>query len=303
MKYNILPEFKRHSKDIVPLNPIILKIVNFMMPIVQKQNSPFENELEVEEIKFKSCTAQLIKPKVKKDIPCLVYFHGGGFVLKASQTHKNLVREYAYKGNMAVLFVDYRLAPKYKFPIPMQDCYESYLWAVSKFTKQRIYVGGDSAGGNLALGVTRKAIEKNNRIPDKLLLIYPVVDTRMITNSMKEFTDTPIWDAKLNAKMWDLYTKKKDRHNILVSPIEADNFYGFPECYIETAEFDCLRDEGINLANHLKLSDVSVEIVNTKGTIHGFDVEEKSDCVRECIQKRIVFLNKGIDTNSNFSEK
>lgn len=64
-------------------------------------------------------TAQLIKPKVKKDIPCLVYFHGGGFVLKASQTHKNLVREYAYKGNMAVLFVDYRLAPKYKFPIPM----------------------------------------------------------------------------------------------------------------------------------------------------------------------------------------
>lgn len=292
MEYDILPEFKKHSKDIVSLNPIILKIVNFMIPIVQRESSPFNNELEVKNIKFNSFAAQLIKPKSKKDIPCLVYFHGGGFVLKPSKTHKNLVREYAYKGNMAVLFVDYRLAPKYKFPIPMQDCYESYLWAVSKFPEQKIYVGGDSAGGNLALGVTRKAIEENNRIPDKLLLVYPAVDTRMITDSMKEFIDTPIWNAKLNAKMWSIYTEKKDRHNVLVSPAEADNFYGFPECYIETAQFDCLRDEAIYLANQLELSDISVTIVNTKGTIHGYDVEEKSEYVRECIQKRIDFLSK-----------
>ena len=292
MKYDILPEFKKHAKDIVPLNPFILKIVNFLMPIVQKENSPFEKELEIENIKFSAFTAQLIKPKAKKDIPCLVYFHGGAFVLKPSRTHKNLVREYAYKGNMAVLLVDYRLAPKYKFPIPMQDCYESYLWATSKFAGQKVYVGGDSAGGNLALGITRKAILENNRIPDKLFLIYPAVDTRMITDSMKEFVDTPVWNAKLNEKMWDLYTEKKDRHNIFVSPAEAENYLGFPECYIETAEFDCLRDEGINLAEQLKASNVSVCLVNTKGTIHGFDVEEKSKCVRACIQRRISFFKR-----------
>ncbi len=106
--------------------------------------------------------------------------------MKASRAHKNVVREYSYRGNFAVLFVDYRLAPKYKFPIPLQDCYEAYLWAARKYKKQRIYLGGDSAGGNLALAVIRKALEKNERIPDKLLLVYPVVDTRMITDSMKE---------------------------------------------------------------------------------------------------------------------
>ncbi len=213
-------------------------------------------------------------------------------MFKPSRTHKNLVREYAYKGNMAVLFVNYRLAPKYKFPIPMQDCYESYLWAIGQFSGQKVYVGGDSAGGNLALGVTRKAMEEKNRTPDKLLLIYPVVDSRMITDSMKEFVDTPLWNAKRNKKMWDIYTDKKDRHNLLASPAEAENFLGFPECYIETAEFDCLRDEGINLAAQLKESNVSVCLVNTKGTIHGFDVEEKSEYVRACVQRRIHFLTK-----------
>ena len=292
MKYDILPEFRKHSNDIVPLNPILLKIVNLAMPLFQTSNRPFEDKIEIENIEFDSFTAQLIKPKAHKNLPCLVYFHGGAFALKPSRTHKNLVREYSYKGNMSVLFVDYRLAPKYKFPIPVQDCYESYLWALQQFSGQKVYVGGDSAGGNLALAVTQKAMEEGKRMPDKLLLIYPAVDTRMTTDSMKKFVDTPIWNARLNQKMWDLYTEKKDRHNLLVSPAEAQSFFGFPECYIETAEFDCLRDEGINLAHQLEASNVSVCLVNTKGTIHGFDVEEKSEYVRECVQRRIHFLCK-----------
>ncbi len=290
MKYNVLPEFEKHSKDIVPLNPVILKIVNWFMPVIQRANSPYEDKLEIENIDFTNFKAQLIKPKGATNIPCLVYFHGGAFVLKASKAHKNIAREYAYKGNMAVLLVDYRLAPKYKFPVPMLDCYEAYLWVVHKFAEHKIYIGGDSAGGNLALAVTRKALAENKRMPDKLLLVYPVVDTRMLTDSMKEFVDTPVWNSKLNARMWDIYAEKEDRHNILVSPAEAEDFSGFPETYIETADFDCLRDEGIILAKQLEADNVPVHLEQSKGTIHGYDVEEKSEYVRSFIEKRIEFL-------------
>lgn len=186
MKYNELPEFEKHSKDIVPLNPFILKIVDLFMPIVQRANGPYEDKLDIETIFFDNFKAKLIKPKGLENIPCLVYFHGGAFVLKASKAHKNIAGVYSYEGNLEVLFVDYRLAPKYKFPIPLQDCYEAYLWAIQKYKKQKVYLGGDSAGGNLAVATLRKAMEENRRIPDKLLLVYPVVDTRMITDSMKE---------------------------------------------------------------------------------------------------------------------
>lgn len=292
MKYDTLPEFKKHAKARVPLNPILLKIANLFMPMVQRPNSPYEDKLEIATINFQKFQAQLIKPKGLEDIPCLVYFHGGAFVLKASKAHKNIAREYAYRGKMAVLTVDYRLAPKYQFPIPMQDCYESYLWAIQKFGNQKVYIGGDSAGGNLALAVIRKAMEENKRIPDKLLLVYPVVDTRMLTDSMKEYIDTPVWNSKLNAKIWDIYAKKEEQHSIFVSPAEADDFCGFPETYIETADFDCLRDEGIYFAKQLEADNVPVQLEKTKGTIHGYDVEEKSAYVRSFIEKRLAFLKK-----------
>ncbi len=293
-KYPILPEFQKHEKDSVPLHPLVLKVVNLLMPIVQRANSPYEKELTIKTISFSDFTAQLIRPKEAKAVPCLVYFHGGAFVLKASKSHKNRVREYAYRGNMAVLFVDYRLAPKYKFPIPVQDCYEAYLWALRQFEGEKIYIGGDSAGGNLALAVIQKAVEEKKKIPDKLMLLYPVTDTRMTTESMKKYTDTPVWNAKLNARIWDMYVEREKLHHSQVSPAEAEDFSYFPECYIETAEFDCLRDEGIQFARQLEADRVTVQLENTKGTIHGYDVEEKSEYVRSFIEKRIAFLKLGV---------
>lgn len=295
MKYRVRPEFKKYALSFIPMNSVLLNFTNLLMPIVQQSNSPFESKLKIKKIDFTNFSAELIKPKGQKDVPCFLYLHGGGFVLKSSKAHKDLVREYAYKCNVAVLFVDYRLAPKYKYPIPMMDCYNAYLWALKYFKNNRIYIGGDSAGANLALAVTRKAIEEKKRIPDKMLLIYPVTDTRMITDSMKKYTDTPIWNSKLNHKIWNLYVGKEELHNRFVSPAEAKDYSLFPKCYIETAEFDCLRDEGIQLAKQMKKQGVSVELHNTRGTIHGYDVENQSDYIRMFISKRIDFLKSKLE--------
>ena len=290
-KYKVRPEFEKYALGFTPMNPFILKFINFCMPFVQRSNL-YKDELEVKTIQFPDFRAELIRPKGKKDLPCFVYHHGGGFVLEASKPHKDLAREYAYKCNMAVLFVDYRLAPDHKYPEPVEDCYRAYLWALKFFKDQKIYIGGDSAGANLALAVTRKAIEEKKRIPDKMLLVYPVTDSRMITDSMKMYTDTPIWNAKLNRKMWELYVREKDLHHRFVSPAETHDYSFFSKCYIETAEFDCLRDEGIALAEQMKQQGIPVELYNTKGTIHGYDVELKSSYIKMLIRKRIEFLKK-----------
>ncbi len=284
------PEFRKYRKLNVPFNKVFLHMVNTAMPIIQKSNSSYSDKLTIEKVDFKEFSAEFIYPKGKNNLPCLVYYHGGGFILKASRMHRNIVREYAYRANIAVLFVDYRLALDYKFPIPFEDCYQAYCWAENRFPNQTIYVGGDSAGGNLALGITRKAMNENNKKPSKLFLVYPVVDPRMKTDSMTQYVDTPLWNAKQNDKMWKLYLNGADANDARVMFTEEDDYRHFPECYIETAEFDCLRDEGIMLAEAIRKSNVPVTEVNTVGTIHGYDIEEKSDYVRSIVEKRIMFL-------------
>ncbi len=276
------------------MNPRALEVANRVIEMTQKESSFWKDKVSVEEIPFEGFGAQLIYPVARqpREFSCLVYFHGGGLAMKAAKYHKNLVRQYAYEAEIAVLFVDYRLIPKYRYPIPLSDCLEAYRWAAERFADRRVFVAGDSAGGNLAAALILKAEEEGIRIPDRLMLVYPALDSRMNTPSMEQFTDTPLWNAKLGGKMWELYTEVEQRHDMLVSPAEAPDSYlaRFPETYIETAEFDCLRDEGIAFAQRLQNSGVEVHLHKTEGTIHGFDIEESSAYVKECVSGRIQFL-------------
>lgn len=126
------------------------------------------------------------------------------------------------------------------------------------------------------------------------MLIYPVTDRRMQTASIKKYTNTPIWNAVLSKKMWQFYLGDGEIQNIeYASPAEAENLSDLPETYLETAEFDCLHDEGINYAEAMKNAGVNVKINETYGTIHGFDMASNSKIVLGSIKKRTEFL-KGI---------
>ena len=118
------------------------------------------------------------------------------------------------------------------------------------------------------------------------MLVYPVIDPKMQSDSMKKFTDTPMWNSKLNEKMWRIYSKGQKVFN----PLQAD-LSDFPETYIETAQFDCLHDEGVNFADRLSKSGAKCELNETKGTMHGFDIKLQSSTTQSAIDKRIEFLN------------
>ena len=241
----------------------------------------------------------IMSPKnATENMPCLVYYHGGGFVYGASENHYYLCKEYALRANCKIVFVDYRLAPKYQFPIPAEDCYSAYLWTIENakrlgIDKKRIAIGGDSAGGCLAAATALMARDRGAQKPLFQMLIYPVTDRRMITESMKSFVDTPMWNGRLSVKMWEAYLGRKDSEHIeYASPMEAESLADLPDVYMETAEFDCLRDEGIEYGKRMKKDGVEVVFYATKGTMHAFDGKRSAPTTEEAIQNRLTYLNR-----------
>lgn len=152
-------------------------------------------------------------------------------------------------------------------------------------------IAGDSAGGNLATAVTLMARDRGLAMPSALMLIYPVTDKRMMTESMKRYTDTPVWDANLSKMMWNAYLgEQQPEHMEYASPVEASSFEGFPPTYIEVAEFESLHDEGILLYERLKEIGIPVELHEIKGACHGFEIAIKSKITRDCMRRRIGWL-------------
>ena len=240
----------------------------------------------------------VIEPReYNEKLPCIVFYHGGGFLLKASQAHYQVVKWYASKANCKVVFADYRLLPENKYPIAIEDCYSTYIWALDNSDKlgidpDKIIVTGDSAGGNISCAVMMMLKDRNVSLPKGVLLVYPVLDKRMKTDSMKNYTDTPIWDSRCNKQFWDMYLKEKDRDTAKYASIsEAESVDYFPSTYIEVAEFDCLHDEGMEFGQRLESEGVSVEIHDIKGACHGFESVLKSNMVNECINRRISWIN------------
>ncbi len=232
------------------------------------------------------------------DAPCLVYCHGGGFVFDAAPYHYQLAYTYAKTVPCKVVMVRYRLVPQVVFPVPLQDCLDAFLW-VHKNAKTlgidetRIAVGGDSAGGALAAGVAQTATKRGFSVAAQFL-VYPVCDRSMNTQSNLTFTDTPMWNSTLSKKMWQLYVPDGNGSADcgLAAPAEATELDGLPTAYVETAEFDCLRDEGQNYAQRLRQSGCDVTVHQTKGTMHGFDICMKAPETVRAIDCRVKFLQK-----------
>lgn len=236
----------------------------------------------------------------KEKQPALLYIHGGGFQMKGTSVHlrllQNIVLETGHKG----IYVRYHLAPKFPFPAAFFDCYHALLWMKEhadflNIDAEHIHVGGESAGGNLATAIALYARDHNGPKITKQMLIYPVIDQRQNTVSMLEYDDTPMWNSTLNKSMWELYLRNGDHDMIQYASPSFANLDNMPETYIETAQYDCLRDEGIEYARRLIEAGVKVHEIHTLRTVHGYDAVLFSKLVKKMMIQRIEFL-KSIDT-------
>ncbi len=237
-------------------------------------------------------------------LPLIVFFHGGGFVYPCPSHEFDMLKNLTAKSGCRLLFVDYRLAPKYKYPTALDDCCAAYLWARENAEKTRadlnnIIVAGDSAGGNLAAAVCLKLRDEKKPMPVCQILLYPFLDRDFDSESMKKYTSTPMCNAQAARKFLKLYTGNlqdvgEDISNGYLMPAEAKTLKGLPNAYIEIAEYDCLLSGGLKYAERLKREGVEVVVETVKGATHGYDIAKGSKFLEDIIIKRTEFILKNL---------
>ena len=130
------------------------------------------------------------------------------------------------------------------------------------------------------------------------LLVYPFLDMRNESFSAQKYTDTPMWNSSLTAKVKPLLMPDGEVNISYISPVESENLSDLPPAYIETAEFDCLHDDGILYADLLKKEGTAVEVFETKGTMHGYDIALKSPMTLKAVKKRTDYIKKMFEAAS-----
>jgi len=213
---------------------------------------------------------------VETDVPsmALIYFHGGGWVVGSIDTHDGITRAIARRAGIVVVSVDYRLAPEYPFPAALEDAWTATQW-VSRHAEElkldvdRIGVGGDSSGGNLAAVVARRG--RDHAVPIALqLLLYPVITNGFDTPSYSYFSEGYGLTRDGMRWYWDQYLGGADGKNPDVCPSETDDLRRLPRAIVVTAEADVLRDEAESYAQRMFLSTVETEGYRYDGMVHGF---------------------------------
>jgi acetyl esterase len=207
--------------------------------------------------------------------PLLVYFHGGGWVIGDLDTHDHVCRFLTAFGGVRVLSVAYRLAPEDPFPAGVEDAFAGFNWAVEHAPElgaspQRIAVGGDSAGGNLAASVSLRARDDGGPLPAMQLLLYPVTDA---SGGPSRQTFAKGFELTKDDMDWfeqHYLSGGGDGADPRISVQRAPDLAGLPPAYIATAGFDPLRDEAETYARLLRRAGVRTALRRHPGLIHGF---------------------------------
>ena len=215
-------------------------------------------------------------PSPVKSLPVCIYYHGGGWVLGDRDTHDSLCRHLASEGECVVVSVDYRRSPEFKFPVPLSDCLEAVRFVAQNATElnvdaERIAVGGDSAGGNLAAAVAAKFRDDNSVSLRGQLLVYPVLDANFETESYVKFAEGHGLTRSTMQWFWQQYVESEnDAEHPHASPLRAESFSRLPPTHVITAEYDVLRDEGETYAAKLEDAGVATSLRRFQGMLHGF---------------------------------
>ncbi len=236
----------------------------------------------------------------ERPAPGLVFYHGGGWTLGTLDSADGICRRLARRGDCAVVSVDYRLAPEHPFPAPLEDAAAALAWTARVADRlgvdaDRLSVGGTSAGGNLAAAVALRARDDlpGDSLPPVAgqLLLYPVLDPAMDTDSYRERADGPFLTSDAMAWFWS---------NYLSSPVHRANPYAvpplsdladLPPATVVAAGHDPLCDEALAYAERLRDADVPVDLVHEPTLAHGFlsfaDTVPAADGALDAVARRV----------------
>lgn len=218
--------------------------------------------------------ARLYAPSAEK-LPVLLYFHGGGFTIGSIATHDVLCRQLSHLAGCAVLSVDYRLAPEYRFPTAADDAWDALQWLAAHgaglgLDTARLAVGGDSAGGTLAAMCA--VLARDARLPLALqLLFYPGCAAHQDTPSHQKFATGFLLDEASISWFFGQYVRSRsDRDDWRFAPLNAPDVDGVAPAWFGLAECDPLVDEGVMYGDKLRAAGVAVDLDIYRGVTHEF---------------------------------
>lgn len=218
--------------------------------------------------------ARLWAPTVAPGLPVMLYLHGGGFVIGGIDTCEAMCRSLAAQSGVAVMAIDYRLAPEHKFPAALDDTWDAIEWlrregVAHGLDPQRLAVGGDSAGGTLAASAALMC--RDAGVPLRLqALFYPSVQVSLHTDSFKEFSQGLMLDAELMAWFDAQYKAPGQVLDWRREPLKAASHDGVAPAWIGLAQCDPLADDGRLYAKALHKAGVEAHVMTYEGTVHDF---------------------------------
>ena len=245
---------------------------------------------------------RVYRPKAESELPALLWIHGGGFVAGNIEATHAMAALLADLVGALVVSVGYRLAPEHPFPAGLDDCYGALRWLADEAAelgvdRDRIAIGGASAGGGLAAGLALRARDEGGPAICYQLLLVPELDDRLDTPSMKAFTDTPGWNRPSAVLSWQYYLNGAKEVSPYAAPARATDLSGLPPAYVSTAELDPLRDEGILYALRLLQEGVSVELHQYAGTFHGSQMVSEASISKRQSAETITVLRRALGTD------
>jgi acetyl esterase len=234
-------------------------------------------------------------------VPTLVYAHGGGFVFCDLDSHDGLCRSFANLIPAVIVSVAYRLAPEAQWPAAAEDVFAVTQWAARNADAlggdaSRIVVGGDSAGGNLAVATALMARDHGAPALAAQLLLYPMIAANFDTESYRAFGKGFYNPRPALQWYWDQYVPSPaDRGHPYASPLGAD-LRGLPPAVVVIAGHDPLRDEGIAFADALEAAGVPTMCRLYEGGIHGFMTMPALDLAQRARMDACADLKRCIDS-------
>lgn len=207
-------------------------------------------------------------------LPTVVFFHGGGFTLGTLDSVEGICTGLAERANCLVLSVGYRLAPEHPFPAAVEDARSAVRWARRRVDDLggdgTVAVGGSSAGGALAAATALRSRDTDLDLAGQLLL-YPMLDPGLDTESCREHADAPLLSRADLEWFWSLYLPDDaDRDDPMAAPLRADDLSGVPPAVVATAGHDPLHSEGIAYVERLEDAGVAVDHHHEAALCHGF---------------------------------
>lgn len=223
-----------------------------------------------------SIPVRIYNPYGGSGLPAVIFFHGGWFIAGDLETHDRPLRALANAAGCIVVAVDYRLAPEHPFPAAIDDGISVLKWVAREGTRfgidaNRLVIAGDSAGGAIATVLARKVAGIKGLHVHLQILIYPVTDPSLGSESWQRFANGPVITLETALQSWHLYVPDlADRQSADAAPILADDLAGSPDALVIVGEYDPLHDEGIAYATRLEKAGVKVKTHTYRGMPHGF---------------------------------